>query len=426
MDRGGRSMDRGGRGFGVGTGIGIGIGTGIIQDAIQRSRQRDEVSTDDDRPSRKKSRKGERTTKRGKDGNDQARKGGDVGKGGKKSDQAQKTDGGGTKEDGKKDGDGKRDGGGKKDDSGRGTGDGNQAGKTPDDAGEGGGKGKGDGGKGAGGKDGGKTVDSAVKCCSCVERLELVQQFRSNKQKLPFHVDDPEEEDSKKVKYLKPIPSHRFQVSVYLKMFKSKEQGNLTLKWFEKMEPVPYLNKLAGAKDNEWTDMQALMENSTVQITKKDKKPPGPKDKPSDITTIGELAHSDGATPGFWPRQYLKKVANECKANSYSEAKIGTDPVYIQDQPSSYKRRKLEFRIVVESAETCECPIRTLELYATQLLVIDQNPKTKQATEEAEAGFVSVYAKDSGMYGPDGPLKDGQKISGEPPPAKQPSLPAGY
>ena len=174
--------------------------------------------------------------------------------------------------------------------------------------------------------------------------------------------------------------------------------------------------------------MQALMENSTVQITKKDKKPAKPNDKPNDITTIGELAHSSGATPGFWPRQYVKKLANECTAKSYSEAKTGKDPVYIQDQPTSYRKRKLEFHIVVESPEICECPIKALELYATQLLVVDQNPKTKQAKEEAEAGFVSVYAKDSGIYGPDSdkPLKDNEKIIGEPPPARQPRPPAGY
>ncbi|MGH6725760.1 MAG: hypothetical protein ACREB8_04350 [Pseudolabrys sp.] len=259
-------------------------------------------------------------------------------------------------------------------------------------------------------------VAPLTKCCSCLDSLRLTYMGAGPKQTPDTLVDVPDDEAGvyKTIKAIPPTPSHRFKVTIVFNTIKSKDQGNLTLRWFERSDRVPTAASLAGQEPGHWVDQQDLLPNSQVPVNKKTGKRATPDDKPADITTFGKYVLEHGGTATNWIERYQKKKANVCKA------KAETDSMYIDDEPAAARPRRLDFDIIVESPRNCNCPTAALELYATQIIAAD--PKEKN---EAKIGKASQTTPNTGMYGPQGKLvSPGDKITGVPPAAPQPVLPA--
>ena len=247
-------------------------------------------------------------------------------------------------------------------------------------------------------------------CCSCLESLKLVVQNNGPHQTSSSLVPEVNpDEPNDPVMVVRPggrSPSNKFQVVIGFSTKVSDTQGNMTLQWFERAERVPSIYQTAGLKPDEWNDVQEALTTSQAQVRKKDGRPPKPGDRPRDLTTVAAYVNSrDGGTATYWPNQYLNKKAKECAVPHTS--------VYIEDEPSAFKPRKLEFHIVVKDPDNCGCTDpKTLELYATQLI----RSKSGSATDDADTGL-------SRMYGPDGELKREGEIIGQAPDAPKPKLP---
>lgn len=253
-----------------------------------------------------------------------------------------------------------------------------------------------------------------TKCCSCLDLLRLTYMQAGPKQTPDTLIDvsDPEHGSYSEKKSLPRIPSHKFQVTVFFNTVRSKDQGDLTLKWFEKSVRVPPASSLAGQQPGQWADQQDLLPNSKVLVNKNTGKPTTADDK--DRITFGEFVRAHGGTTTNWIKNYQDKKANVCKA------KAEKDSTYIEDEPAAARPRKLEFHIVVESPKNCNCPTAALELYATQIIAVD--PKEKDPTS---IGKASQSAPNTGLYGPQGKLiSPGWTITGVPPAAPQPIVPA--
>jgi hypothetical protein len=217
-----------------------------------------------------------------------------------------------------------------------------------------------------------------------------------------FDPDDPEN-PVLKIKHGTKAPSNKFQVIIGFITKKSDTQGDISLQWFERSDRLPSIYVTAGLKPGVWNDIQDALTTSQAKVRRADGRPPKPSDKDKDLTTVADYVKSHQGTATYWPRQYLNNKAKQCPTRHGS--------VFIEDEPSAFMPRKLDFHIVVKNPDNCGCTApQTLELYATQLIRAKKNSKPDDPADTSL----------SRIYGPNG---EAGTITGQAPVAPQPKLP---